>query len=392
MLRVPADVIIQLETPGRWVIYNVFSRTCLGADHTVLELLGDIGDLDYPKLAAKYEGKPFHAWEIGYFSNYAGLVADPTRRLRDVADWPPAEALDLDSMISRLKDRFLVIDDESAYRARFAPKTSLVDTDHFGNFHQQLGQELLVVHREFPEEWWLRQKFSDDFSKVLDNLYGTVQARHLESYFQRRIPKGSSVVDMGCGIGVYANMMAEAGATVLGVDPNEKYIKIARQNAVAGTQFEVLDVGRAGALDTIPSAGADFVFMSDALLFYFVPEKPTQVADVQVLLSDIRRILRPEGVFISMEPHYIFWLLPWLGEVKHPFTILTEYSSRSFGVTPTMGELIRAYVNSGFVVIGMEELGPDSTFEAVGPRAYHFAQQFPLWQLFELKPLENRVR
>ena len=387
MLRVPADVIIQLETPGRWIIYNAFSRTCLGADHAVLELLGDIGDLDYPKLVAKYEGKPFRVWEIGYFSNYAGLVADPTRRLRDVADWPPAEALDLDSMISRLKDRFLVIDDESAYRARFAPKTSLVDTDHFGNFHQQLGQELLVVHREFPEDWWLRQKFSEDFLQVRDNLYGAVQVRYLESYFPRRIPKGSSVVDIGCGIGFYSNMMAQAGATVLGVDPNEKYVEIARQNAVAGTCFEVLDVGRASALDPIPSASADFVFMSDALLFYFIPERPTQVADVQVLLSDIHRILKPEGVFISMEPDYVFWLLPWLGEAEHPFTILTEYRNKTFGVTPTISELIQTFAKGGFGVIWMDEIPPKDDFKATDPRAYHFAKEFPIWQIFELKPL-----
>ena len=30
------------------------------------------------------------------------------------------------------------------------------------------------------------------------------------------------------------------------------------------------------------------------------------------------------GVLISLEPHYIFWLAPWLGEEQWPFTVLTE--------------------------------------------------------------------
>lgn len=387
MLRVPADVIIQLQAPDCWVIYNVFSRTCLGADHSVLELLGEIGTLDYPELLTKYK-RSFRVWEINYFSNYEGLLADPTRLLRNVAAWPPAEDLDLDNVISRLKQRFLVIDDENSYRERFAPKTLLVDIDHFGNFHQQLGQELLLVHREFARDWWLRQKFSEDLSKVRDNLYGAVQANYLESYFRRRFQPGSSVVDLGCGIGFYSNMMAQAGATVLGVDPDEKYIDIARQRAAAGTRFEVLNVGQEGALDTIPSASADFVFMSDALLFYFVPERPTQVADIKVLLSEVRRILKAGGVFISMEPHCIFWLLPWLGEVTHPFTILTEYKSKTFGVTPTISALVQAFTAGGFAVIWMDEIGPKDAFKNTDPRAYHFAKEFPVWQIFELKPFQ----
>ena len=194
-------------------------------------------------------------------------------------------------------------------------------------------------------------------------------------------------MDVGCGIGFYSNMMAQAGANVLGVDPNEKYIDIARNKAAAGAQFEVLNVGVEGSLDSIPSASADFVFMSDALLFYFVPEKPTQTADAQVLLADIRRILKPDGLFISVEPHYIFWLLPWWGEVERPFTILTEYRNKTFGVTATISELIQTFAKGRFAVVWMDELTPKDDFKSTDSRAYHFAREFPMWQIFELKPI-----
>ena len=124
--------------------------------------------------------------------------------------------------------------------------------------------------------------------------------------------------------------------------------------------------------------------MSDALLFYFVPVMKNQKADLQILFDDIRRILKPNGKFISMEPHYLFWLLPWLGEKQRPFTILTEYSKKVFGVIPTMSQLIQAFAKGGFVVTWMEEILPDPSFELVDSRAYNFANQFPLWQIFEL--------
>ena len=81
------------------------------------------------------------------------------------------------------------------------------------------------------------------------------------------------------------------------------------------------------------------MFRSDALLFYFVPVDTEQVISINFLLADVRRILKPKGRFISVEPHYIFWLLPWLGEVDRPFTILTEYLNKTFGVTATLSQL-----------------------------------------------------
>ena len=103
--------------------------------------------------------------------------------------------------------------------------------------------------------------------------------------------------------------------------------------------------------------------------------------------ADVHRILKPGGRFINMEPHFIFRLLPWLGEVERPFSILTEYGNRSFGVVPSISELIQADGRGGFAVIWMDEVVPEDAFKTSDPRAYHFAKEFPIWQIFELKPL-----
>jgi len=314
------------------------------------------------------------------------LLADPTRYKRKKEDWSSKKSVKIQELIQQFYKHFLIIDNETEYLKRFQNKTSLLDVEHFGNFHQQLGQHLMLSKRENSSKWWVKQKFNEDFTSLKNNLYNAIQGNFLKTYFDQKFHSGDKVVDLGCGVGFYSNMIAKCGASVLGIDPNEDYVEIAKKNADKGTRFEVLDIGVKGKLDTIPTASADYVFMSDALLFYFVPITENLKPDIQILFKDIRRILKPDGLFVNLEPHYIFWLLPWLGHEDKPYTILTEYIHKTFGVTPTISQLIQSYSRGGFEVTWMEELTPDRSFESVDKRGYNFACQFPLWHIFELKP------
>ena len=390
MLKLLKDVIIWPESDGKWIVMNLFSRTCMAVDNAGLEALRAAEVMSESELYERFGERTFSVWEVGYFSNYEGLFADPTRYVREIANWPPIQIVYISVLIQLYKKHFLLIDDEASYYNRFSIKTSLLDKEHFGNFHQQLGQEVMLVHREVSSKWWLNQKFTEDLRHLRsDSLYETIQADYLKNYFQNKFSDRDVIVDIGCGTGFYTNMMAETGASVLGVDPNEDYIRIASANAINGAHFEVALVGEKGALDGIPDDYADYVYMSDVLLFYFVPVDSTQHADLTVLLSDIGRILKSDGSIIIVEPHYLFWLLPWLGETKRPFTVLTEYAHKTFGVTPTLSQFVQAFGKGGFAVSWMDELIPDRSLEMAEPRAYSFACQFPPWHLFELKPLTN---
>lgn len=379
MASVPGDVVALPESGGRWVVLNVFARTSVGLESDGLVALRALERGEAPAGA-------FSVWDVQRFSNADGLLADPTPFTRETA-WGTPQQLAAPELERLLHERFLLVEDVRAYRARFAPKASLLDAEHFGNFHQQLGQELLLVRRESPEQWWLDQKFEEGMTALRDNLYGAVQGHALRAYFERRFGPGDHVVDVGCGPGFFTSAIARTGATAHGVDPNATYVEIARKHAPPGATFATAPVGAAGALDEIADASADYVFMSDALLFYFVSPTPEQPPDIGILLADVRRILKPGGTFVSVEPHYVFWLQPWLGDTEAPWTILTEYRERWFSVTPTPGELVRALAGGGFAVTWLEELEPDPAFEAVDARAYAFARRFPLWQLYELRQL-----
>jgi SAM-dependent methyltransferase len=382
------DVIALPQDDGRWVLYNAFAHTALGVHADTLGFLSDLDTLGHERAVSSAADKMFTVWDVQETSNYRGLYADPTGFIRDTATWPEPDHINAPEMLDRMRKHAIVVDDEGAYKARLSAKTSVLDSEHFGNFHQALGQELIVNRRESPDKWWLNQKFQPDFRAVRPNLYGAVQESSLDRYFKKRFHEGHRVVDLGCGTGFYTAMIARTGASTLGVDPNAEFIAIAEEIAVPfGAEIDIQPIGHPGAMDSIPDDSADFVFMSDALLFYFVPVDPRDTSDVRVLLSDVRRILKPGGKFVSLEPNHAFWLKPWLGEVDHPYTVVTEHNDRWFGVGPTYRELFNTLEESEFALSHIEELTPDIAFESVDPRAFHFATEFPLWQLSEFTVL-----
>lgn len=383
MMTVPKDVIFlpesTVEYPDRWVAMNVFSRTALGISSDVFGLLAA------PTAAEPAAGVSYRCWKIKHFSNDDGLLADPSRFRRDPRQWQEL-SLNQQEMLARLREDCIIVDDEAAYRKRFQPKRHILDHQNFGNFHQQHGQHMALMRRQDPARWWTRQKFSPDLLSVRrDTLYGAIQNAFLEEYTEQRITRGMTVIDLGCGTGVYSNLIASRGAIVLGVDPSEEYLAVAREHAREGARFEQMQIGQAGGLDGIPSGSADIVFMSDALLFYYVPFFPGQAADIDVLLADISRILKPDGAFVSLEPHGAFYLMPWLGAEDRPFVIVTEYLKKSFGIVPPLSWLIRTVSRAGFVLGDMRELTPATYFAEIDPRGYHFASEFPLWHLLEFR-------
>jgi SAM-dependent methyltransferase len=376
MMDIPGEVIALFTENGTAILYNVFSRTCLALSPEALA--------EFQRLAAgRAPGEgPFTVWETGRFSNEDGLLADPTRILRDARDWPPPLSLSGKELAALLRERHLLVEDREEYLARFKPKSGLLDFVHFGNFHQQLGQHLMAVKRINPEKWWYDQKFLPDFSGMQDNLYKSVQEAFLEQFFARAITPGMRVVDVGAGVGYISRMMARAGAEVIALDPNPRYVELAEGSSPGNARFHRANIGLEP-MSVVDDGWADAVFMSDALLFYFIPERPAQKADIGLLLRDIRRMLKPGGQFWSLEPHAAFFLAPRMGEPDRPFTLLTEYRHRNFGIVPSLSDTLGVVLGNGFVLSGMRELSPSPTGEAYDARAHHFAEEFPQWQFLE---------
>jgi 2-polyprenyl-6-hydroxyphenyl methylase/3-demethylubiquinone-9 3-methyltransferase len=99
---------------------------------------------------------------------------------------------------------------------------------------------------------------------------------------------GKTVVDIGCGGGLFAEELARSGARVIGVDPSTSSLATARSHAVAvGLSIDY----RAGAGEKLPleDASVDIACCVDVL---------EHVNDVDAVISDTARVLRAGGVYV----------------------------------------------------------------------------------------------
>jgi trans-aconitate 2-methyltransferase len=102
---------------------------------------------------------------------------------------------------------------------------------------------------------------------------------------------GESVLDLGCGDGVLTKRMADLVpmGRVLGIDASESMIRSARILKGGNLRFLVMDIctlGDSRGRDPAFDSGFDVIF-SNATLHW--------IADHRRLLSDCRKILRPDG-------------------------------------------------------------------------------------------------
>jgi SAM-dependent methyltransferase len=95
------------------------------------------------------------------------------------------------------------------------------------------------------------------------------------------------VLDLGCGTGGHAVVLAERGYDVVGVDRSPGMLQRARERG-SGARFELGDIAGLDLGETF-----DAVLMMFAVLGYHVAN-----VDVQAALETVRRHLRPGGLFL----------------------------------------------------------------------------------------------
>jgi ubiquinone/menaquinone biosynthesis C-methylase UbiE len=105
------------------------------------------------------------------------------------------------------------------------------------------------------------------------------------------------ILDAGCGSGPLAAALGERGASVTGFDSSEAMVNLARKRLGEGAELLVADLGR-----PLPFADDTFDDVVASLVFHYLE-------DWVGPLTEMRRVLRPEGRLIMSVNHPI--LYPW---------------------------------------------------------------------------------
>jgi SAM-dependent methyltransferase len=169
--------------------------------------------------------------------------------------------------------------------------------------------------------WWSANPMTYDWHGEIADEPGTpehlaeVERRFLgESWFaqepgatpySRLIPfdelRGRDVLEIGCGTGVHARLLAEAGANVSAVDLTPTAVELTRRRlALHGLEADV----READAEQLPYDDATFDFVWSWGVIH-------HSSDTERVLDEIARVLRPGGRFALMVYHrssVTFWL------------------------------------------------------------------------------------
>lgn len=149
-----------------------------------------------------------------------------------------------------------------------APREGLVETDS--------GLQSIYRHR-----------FSETARRSKDGIWRVV----VQDFFQRWIRPTDHVLDIGCGYGEFLNHVRCARRVGIDLNPDSK------DALDPGIEFHPGDVRN---LSFLPDATVDVAFTSN--LMEHLPSK----VDVETMVREARRVLKPGGHFIALGPNLRF--------------------------------------------------------------------------------------
>jgi SAM-dependent methyltransferase len=131
--------------------------------------------------------------------------------------------------------------------------------------------------------------YREELAYTHDRGFGHV-AEAAASYVLTLLPAHASVVELGCGSGITARRLTDAGHDVLGIDQSPALIALARERA-PNARFAV------GSFVSEPLPECDAVLAIGEVLNYLFDEGNTRAA-LPALFARVHAALRPGGVLL----------------------------------------------------------------------------------------------
>jgi O-antigen chain-terminating methyltransferase len=101
----------------------------------------------------------------------------------------------------------------------------------------------------------------------------------------------SEILDLGCGPGIWLQLLKESGFEARGVDANRRFVEIGRQRGLKITRNDVVSHLRSVETETVRAVTG----------FHLVEH--FEFRDLLVLLAEVKRVLKPGGILILETPN-----------------------------------------------------------------------------------------
>ncbi len=112
-------------------------------------------------------------------------------------------------------------------------------------------------------------------------------------YFARAFSRNKVVVDIACGEGYGSQLLSGVASSITGIDKDSETIRVARQKYSA-PNLKYLE----GSVTSIPLQAA----VADVVVSFETIEHVAE-ADQQTMFDEVRRVLKPGGIFLVSTPN-----------------------------------------------------------------------------------------
>lgn len=163
-------------------------------------------------------------------------------------------------------------------------------------------------------------------------------------------PRGTRVLDVGCGGGLLAEEFAALGCRVTGVDPSVASLTTARAHAAQG----------ALAIDYLEGSGEALPFADEAFEVVYCCDVLEHVDDLGATMSEISRVLKRGGAFLFDTINRTFRSKLVMVKLMQEwdFTRCMEPNLHDWTMFIRPGELQRQLENAGFTPGPITGLAP----------------------------------
>lgn len=116
-----------------------------------------------------------------------------------------------------------------------------------------------------------------------------------DSLFKKYLDVNMSVLDLGCGTGVFSFLVAEISSKIVGIDGSEKMIsyckQLAKTNKVENVEFQVMEIP-----SDLEKISSNFNIIYSSSVFEYLD-------NLEITLSECNKLLKDDGFLIVSVPN-----------------------------------------------------------------------------------------